>query len=150
MLTNLSSHKLPLSPSYTIAPMSPTSAKSRWPSVQGAVDLCPPIVSSFFVMSPPTHACRYCLFPSTTCHPYRGCHSHTHGYTPMFPPRPRSHRAFVTDMFTKGIIIPSTSDWVSEPNLVKKDDSMFPFCIDFRPLNKVTILSGSVLRERRN
>ena len=45
----------------------------------------------------------------------------------------------VTDMLTKGIIIPSTIDWVSEPHLVKKDDGTFRFCIDFRPLNKVTI-----------
>ena len=47
--------------------------------------------------------------------------------------------AAVTDMLTKGIIVPSTSDWVSEPHLVKKDDGTFRFCIDFRPLNKVTI-----------
>ena len=47
--------------------------------------------------------------------------------------------AAVTDMLTKVIIIPSTSDWVSEPHLVKKDDGTFRFYIDFRPLNKVTI-----------
>ena len=46
---------------------------------------------------------------------------------------------FVTDLLTKAIIIPSTSDWVSECHLVKKDDGTFRFCIDFRPFNKVTI-----------
>ena len=39
-------------------------------------------------------------------------------------------------MLAKGIIIPSTNNWVSEPQLIKKDDG---FCIDFMPLNKVTI-----------
>ena len=44
----------------------------------------------------------------------------------------------VRDMLDKDIIEPSSSDWVSEPHLVRKDDGTFRFCIDFRPLNKVT------------
>ncbi|MCO5611534.1 hypothetical protein L7F22_065787 [Adiantum nelumboides] len=42
-------------------------------------------------------------------------------------------------MLQKGIIEPSKSDWISEPHLVKKDDGSYRFCIDFRPLNKVTV-----------
>ena len=45
----------------------------------------------------------------------------------------------ITNMLTKEIIIPSTNDWVSEPHLIKKDIGTFHCCINFRPLNKVTI-----------
>ena len=41
-------------------------------------------------------------------------------------------------MLSKDIIEPSSSDWVSEPHLVRKDDGTFRFCIDFRPLYKIT------------
>ncbi|MCO5587968.1 hypothetical protein L7F22_041921 [Adiantum nelumboides] len=44
----------------------------------------------------------------------------------------------IDDMLTKGVIVPSNSDWASEPHLVKKDDGSYRFCIDFRPLNQVT------------
>ena len=44
----------------------------------------------------------------------------------------------IQDMLVKGIITPSHSEWVSEPHLVKKDDGTYCFCIDFRPLNRVT------------
>ena len=44
----------------------------------------------------------------------------------------------VQDMLEKDIIEPSSSDWISEPHLVRKDDGTFRFCIDFRPLNKIT------------
>ena len=44
----------------------------------------------------------------------------------------------IQDMLEKDIIESSSSDWVSEPHLVRKDDGTFRFCIDFRPLNKIT------------
>ncbi|MCO5574223.1 hypothetical protein L7F22_028005 [Adiantum nelumboides] len=44
----------------------------------------------------------------------------------------------VENMLQKGVIIPSSSSWSSEPHLVKKDDCSYRFCIDFRPLNAVT------------
>ena len=59
-------------------------------------------------------------------------------------PRQRSpldnHRInqVVQDMLEKDIIESSSSDWISEPHLVRKDDGTFRFCIDFRPLNKIT------------
>ena len=45
----------------------------------------------------------------------------------------------IGDMLAKGAIIMSHSDWVSEPHLVCKDDGTYKFCIDFWPLNKITI-----------
>ncbi|MCO5574434.1 hypothetical protein L7F22_028219 [Adiantum nelumboides] len=45
----------------------------------------------------------------------------------------------VQDMLAKGVIKPSYSDWALEPHLVKKDDGSYRFCIDFQPLNKVTM-----------
>ncbi|MCO5566622.1 hypothetical protein L7F22_020299 [Adiantum nelumboides] len=45
----------------------------------------------------------------------------------------------VQDMLRKGVIKPSCSDWVSKPHLVWKEDDSYKFCIDFWPLNKVTI-----------
>ena len=44
----------------------------------------------------------------------------------------------VQEMLQKDIIEPSSSEWVSEPHLVRKDDGTFRFCIDFRLLNKIT------------
>ena len=52
----------------------------------------------------------------------------------------------VEDMLAKWVIIPSHSDWVSEPHLVRKDDGTYKFCIDFRPLNKITIHDRYPLR----
>ena len=43
----------------------------------------------------------------------------------------------VQDMLEKDIIESSSSDWISEPHLIRKDDVTFRFCIDFRPLNKI-------------
>jgi hypothetical protein len=44
------------------------------------------------------------------------------------------------DMLLKlGIIQPSDSPWVSAPVIVKKHDGTLRLCIDFRPLNKVTV-----------
>ena len=54
---------------------------------------------------------------------------------------PLDHQRIATavqDMLEKDIIEPSTSEWVSEPHLVRKEDGSFRFCIDFRQLNKVT------------
>ncbi|MCO5584054.1 hypothetical protein L7F22_037976 [Adiantum nelumboides] len=46
----------------------------------------------------------------------------------------------VQEMLLKGIIRPSNNEWVSEPHLVlQKDDGSYRFCIDFWPLNKITI-----------
>mgnify|MGYP000226312143 FL=1 len=41
-------------------------------------------------------------------------------------------------MLNKDIIELSSSDWVLEPHLVRKDNGTFLFCIDFHPLNKIT------------
>ena len=54
---------------------------------------------------------------------------------------PLDHQRIATavqDMLEKDIIEPSTSEWVSEPHLVRKEDESFRFCIDFRQLKKVT------------
>jgi hypothetical protein len=45
----------------------------------------------------------------------------------------------VQEMLDKGIVEPSSSEWVSEPHLVKKDDGTYRFCVDFRPLNRITV-----------
>ncbi|MCO5550275.1 hypothetical protein L7F22_003756 [Adiantum nelumboides] len=45
----------------------------------------------------------------------------------------------VQEMLEKRVITPSSSEWASEFHLVHKDDGSYTFCIDFRPLNKVTI-----------
>ena len=53
---------------------------------------------------------------------------------------PLDHQRITTaiqDMVEKDIIELSTSEWVSEPHLVRKEDGSFRFCIDFRQLNKV-------------
>ena len=44
----------------------------------------------------------------------------------------------IQDMLEKDIIESSSSDWISKLHLVHKDDGTFRFCIDFRPLNKIT------------
>ena len=45
----------------------------------------------------------------------------------------------MNEIFQKGIISPSRSEWVSEPHMVKEDDGTYWFCVDFRKLNQVTI-----------
>ena len=45
----------------------------------------------------------------------------------------------VREMLGQGIIRHSSSEWVSEPHLVRKDDGSYRFCVDFRPLNKITV-----------
>ncbi|CAG2233875.1 unnamed protein product [Mytilus edulis] len=44
----------------------------------------------------------------------------------------------LSQMLDKGVIKPSISDWCSCPVLVRKKDGSLRYCIDFRPLNKVT------------
>ncbi|VDI08356.1 Hypothetical predicted protein [Mytilus galloprovincialis] len=44
----------------------------------------------------------------------------------------------LNQMLDKGVIKPSISDWCSCPVLVRKKDGSLRYCIDFRPLNKVT------------
>ena len=41
-------------------------------------------------------------------------------------------------LLEKGIIEPSSSEWVSPPVLVRKKDGTMRYCIDFRKLNSVT------------
>jgi putative transposase len=38
-----------------------------------------------------------------------------------------------------GIVQPSDTPWISAPVIVKKHDGTLRLCIDFRPLNKVTV-----------
>ncbi|MCO5582965.1 hypothetical protein L7F22_036868 [Adiantum nelumboides] len=45
----------------------------------------------------------------------------------------------VQEMLAKDIITLSYSSWASKPHLVRKDDGSYRFCIDFRPLNKITV-----------
>ena len=45
----------------------------------------------------------------------------------------------VDDMLRRGVIQTSKSPWAAEPHLVKKDSGEYRFCVDFRPLNKVTV-----------
>lgn len=47
--------------------------------------------------------------------------------------------AAVEDMLRCGVIQPSQSSWAAEPHLIKKDSGEYHFCVDFHPLNKVTI-----------
>jgi hypothetical protein len=42
-------------------------------------------------------------------------------------------------LLAKGLIRPSTSDWGSPALFVKKKDQSLRMCIDYRPLNAVTI-----------
>lgn len=42
-------------------------------------------------------------------------------------------------MLQKGVIRPWTSSWATKTRLVKKSDNQFRFCVDFRPLNKITL-----------
>eukprot|EP00249_Psilotum_nudum_P036638 c8245_g1_i2 orf=485-970(-) len=42
-------------------------------------------------------------------------------------------------MLKENVIRQSRSPWVSQTHLVKKSDNTFCFCLDFCPLNKVTI-----------
>ena len=44
----------------------------------------------------------------------------------------------VQAMLEKVIIESLSSNWIFVPHLVRKDDGTFRFCIDFRPLNKIT------------
>ena len=41
-------------------------------------------------------------------------------------------------MLQKDITELSSSEWISWPHLVKKDDNTFNFCIDFKSRNKIT------------
>ena len=43
------------------------------------------------------------------------------------------------DMIEKDVIEPSSSPWQSNVVLVKKKDGSLRFCIDYRPLNKITV-----------
>ena len=44
----------------------------------------------------------------------------------------------VDKMLSKGVIEPSESPWSSPPVLVKKKDSTYRFCVDFRKVNGIT------------
>ena len=45
----------------------------------------------------------------------------------------------ISKMLDAGVIVPSGSDWSSQIVLVKKKDDSIRFCINFKPLNKITI-----------
>jgi transposase InsO family protein len=47
--------------------------------------------------------------------------------------------AEVEKMLQAGVIVPSSSPWSSAPVLVSKPDGSVRFCIDYRPLNAVTV-----------
>ena len=51
----------------------------------------------------------------------------------------------VRDMLAQGVIQPSTSPWSSPIVLVKKKDSSYRFCIDYRKLNSVTKINAHLL-----
>jgi hypothetical protein len=43
------------------------------------------------------------------------------------------------DLWTKGLICPSSSEWGCPTLFVKKKDNSLQMCVDYRPLNAVTI-----------
>jgi hypothetical protein len=45
----------------------------------------------------------------------------------------------VTDMLQAGVIEPSSSPWSFRSVLIKKRDNTLRFCVDFRPLNAITV-----------
>ncbi|KAJ9522565.1 hypothetical protein QJQ45_008331 [Haematococcus lacustris] len=52
----------------------------------------------------------------------------------------------IGDLFDKGFIRPSTSPYASGVLLVRKKDGSFRMCIDYRPLNRLTIKNKYPLR----
>ena len=51
----------------------------------------------------------------------------------------------VEEMKAHGIIEPAASPWASNVVLVRKQDNLLRFCIDYRQLNKVTIQDLSLI-----
>lgn len=47
-------------------------------------------------------------------------------------------RGEVAKMYSEDVIEPSASQWSSAPVIVKKEDGSYRFCVDYRPVNKVT------------
>lgn len=48
-------------------------------------------------------------------------------------------KAQLDKMLDAGVIQPSSSDWASEPVLVRKKDGSMRWCIDYRALNEKTV-----------
>ena len=50
----------------------------------------------------------------------------------------KEEKTHVQQLLDKGVIEPSSSEWVSSPVLVRKKDGKLRYCIYFRKLNNVT------------
>ncbi|KZS03393.1 Uncharacterized protein APZ42_033842 [Daphnia magna] len=56
------------------------------------------------------------------------------------------HKELTLDMLKKGVIEEATRPWSTRTLLIQKKDGSWRFCLDFRPLNNVTILSRTCRR----